>query len=96
MSKEQPKKTKDCSACGEEILWVALKCKFCGVVLEKEAFGRLKHRANPPPGLLKRKVSGLGVMLGWIGTLGCIVGGLALVLAYAAIAFLLNVNVLRP
>ncbi len=42
-----------------------------------------------------RRQTGL-VTLWWIGTLGCIVGGFALVLAYAALAFLLNVNVMQP
>ncbi len=46
-----------------------------------------------PPRIRRR--TGL-VTLWWIGTLGCIVGGLALVLAFAAVAFFLNVNVMRP
>ena len=55
-------------------------------------FNRFFTRCLPPR---IRRRTGL-VMLRWIGTLGCIVGGVALVLAYAALAFLLNVNVLQP
>ncbi len=55
-------------------------------------FNRFFTRCLPPR---SRRRTGL-VMLRWIGTLGCIVGGLALVLAYAALAFLLNVNVMQP
>ena len=46
-----------------------------------------------PPRIRRR--TGL-VALWWIGTLACIVSGFALVLAYAAVAFLLNVNVMQP
>lgn len=79
--------------------WLLLPVIVAGMILAVivphncyRQFNRFFTRCLPPR---IRRRTGL-VMLGWIGTLGCIVGGLALVLAYAALAFLLNVNVMQP
>ncbi len=79
--------------------WLLLPVILAGMILAVivplncyRQFNRFFTRWLPPR---IRRRTGL-VMLRWIGTLGCIVGGLALVLAYAALAFLLNVNVLQP
>ena len=79
--------------------WLLLPVILVGMILAMivplncyRQFNRFFTRCLPPR---IRRRTGL-VMLGWICTLGCIVGGLALVLAYAALAFLLNVNVMQP
>ena len=79
--------------------WLLLPVIVAGMILAVivphncyRQFNRFFTRCLPPR---IRRRTGL-VALGWIGTLGCIVGGFALVLAYAALAFLLNVNPLQP
>ncbi len=79
--------------------WLLLPVIVAGMILAVivplncyRQVNRFFTRCLPPR---SQRRTGL-VMLRWIGTLGCIVGGLALVLAYAALAFLLNVNVMHP
>jgi hypothetical protein len=43
-------KTKSCSECGEEIQAVAIKCRFCGAALDRQALEaeREKDTLSPP------------------------------------------------